>query len=332
MTATLIFRLIQEVYYKSTLRPVIATLAKSIMKILIAEDDMTSRLVLGATLKKLGHEVTATSDGQEAWDALDEEHFPLLISDWMMPDMDGLELCRLIRAAAGKQYTYIILLTALGGKGSYLDGMDAGADDFLTKPFDEDTLVARLRVADRILALHETLRTQAMHDALTGLLNRAAITENLTHELDRARRDGKPLGVVLLDLDHFKSVNDSHGHAAGDAVLKEAARRMKSSMRCYDKVGRYGGEEFLIVAPGCSEPDNVVTLAERVRLRIAEAAVDIGGQMLAISCSLGAALSSTTGKDDASALIGRADAALYRAKAKGRNRTEVADEIPSIIV
>ncbi len=156
------------------------------MKILIAEDDMTSRLVLGATLKKLGHEVTATSDGRQAWDALHKEHFPLLISDWMMPDMDGLELCRLIRAEHHSQYTYIVLLTALGGKASYLDGMDAGADDFITKPFDEDQLVARLRVADRILALHEKLRTQAMFDGLTGLFNRAAITGCLDSEMDRA--------------------------------------------------------------------------------------------------------------------------------------------------
>lgn len=297
------------------------------MKILIAEDDMVSRLVLGATLKKLGHQVTATSDGQQAWEALEEEHFPLLISDWMMPGLDGLELCRLIRARDQARYTYILLLTALGGKNSYLDGMDAGADDFITKPFDEDTLVARLRVAQRILELHERLHTQAMHDGLTGLLNRAAITENLAHEMDRAQRDSKPLGVVLLDLDNFKAVNDTHGHAAGDAVLREAARRMKASMRCYDKVGRYGGEEFLIVASGCAEPDNVLTLAERVRRRIMEEAVDIGGHLLAVSCSLGAALSSSAGKEDASSLIGRADEALYRAKANGRNRTEMTQAI-----
>ncbi len=298
------------------------------MKILIAEDDMTSRLVLGATLKKMGHQVTAASSGREAWDALNQEHFPLLISDWMMPDMDGLELCRRIRAAQGARYTYIILLTALSGKGSYLEGLDAGADDFITKPFDEDTLVARLRVAQRILALHETLRIQAMHDALTGLWNRAAIVENLTHELDRARRDARPLGVVLLDLDHFKSVNDTHGHGAGDAVLKEAAQRLKSSMRCYDKVGRYGGEEFLVVAPGCAQCENVLTLAERIRGSIAAEAVDIGEQMLAMSCSLGAAVSSTHVREDAAAIIERADAALYRAKEGGRNRTELAPETP----
>jgi two-component system cell cycle response regulator len=301
------------------------------MKILIAEDDMTSRLVLGATLKKLGHDVTATSDGREAWDALDKEHFPLLISDWMMPDMDGLELCRLIRAADQPQYTYIILLTALGGKASYLDGMDAGADDFITKPFDEEQLVARLRVAERILDLHEKLRELAMHDGLTGLLNRATIVESLTHELDRAARDGKPLGVVLLDLDHFKRVNDTYGHASGDAVLKEAAQRLKSSMRCYDKVGRYGGEEFLIVAPGCSQ-ENIITLAERVRNRIGGEVVPTPEGPLPMSCSLGAAVSATEQKEDGATLIARADAALYRAKAGGRNRTELATATAEVAV
>jgi two-component system chemotaxis response regulator CheY len=299
------------------------------MKILIAEDDMTSRLVLGATLKKLGHEVTATMDGQQAWDALDKEHFPLLISDWMMPDMDGLELCRLIRAADQAQYTYIILLSALGGKSSYLDGMDAGADDFITKPFDEEQLAARLRVAERILDLHERLRTQAMHDGLTGLLNRAAIVESLSHELERAARDSRTLGVVLLDLDHFKRVNDTFGHAAGDAVLREAARRLKSTMRCYDKVGRYGGEEFLIVAPDYSE-ENIVTLAERVRSCIGDAAVQTPGGPLQMSCSLGAAVSSVKTGEAADALIARADAALYRAKANGRNRTELAEAAPPL--
>jgi two-component system cell cycle response regulator len=298
------------------------------MKILISEDDATSRLVLHATLKKLGHEVTATSDGQQAWGALEKEHFPLLISDWMMPEVDGLELCRLIRSKDQAQYTYIILLTALGGKASYLDGMNAGADDFVTKPFDEDQLVARLRVADRILALHEKLRTQAMFDGLTGLLNRTAITDCLAAEMDRAGREGQALSVVLLDLDHFKQVNDIHGHAAGDAVLKEASQRMKHSMRGYDRVGRFGGEEFLVVAPGCGH-ENSLTLSERVRDSIGNSPIQTPQGPLAVTCSLGAAVARP--RENAAALIARADAALYRAKASGRNRTEMAEEIPSSV-
>ena len=303
------------------------------MKILIAEDDTISRLVLVATLKKLGHEVTATTDGQQAWEALSKEHFPLLISDWMMPDMNGLELCRCIRAGNQTQYTYIILLTALSGKTSYLDGMDAGADDFITKPFDTDQFAARLRVADRILALHETLRTQAMFDGLTGLLNRTAITACLASEMERAAREGQPLSVVILDLDHFKQVNDVHGHAAGDAVLKEAAQRMKNSMRGYDQVGRYGGEEFLIVAPGCAGP-NRLALAERVRGSIGSEPIQTSHGPLNVTCSLGAALACVSPREGADALIARADAALYNAKASGRNRTklaEIADEAKEIL-
>lgn len=294
------------------------------MKILIAEDDATSRLVLSATLKKMGHEVVSTANGQQAWDVLGEEYFPLLISDWMMPDMDGLDLCRRIRGADHAQYTYIILLTALSGKNSYLDGMDAGADDFVTKPFDEDQLAARLRVADRILALHEKLRNQAMFDGLTGLLNRTAIMDCLTAEMERASRENQPLSVVLLDLDHFKQVNDVHGHSAGDAVLKEAAQRMKNSMRGYDQVGRYGGEEFLIVAPGCSQ-ENSLILAERVRDSICGSRIHTSQGELDVTCSLGAAVACATPREQPDALIARADAALYRAKDNGRNRTELAE-------
>jgi diguanylate cyclase (GGDEF)-like protein len=289
------------------------------------EDDMTSRLMLGATLKKLGHEVTATSDGREAWDALDKEHFPLILSDWMMPNMDGVDLCRLTRAESRPQYTYIILMTALSGKTNYLEAMAAGADDFITKPYDEEQLAARLHVAQRILALLEKLRSQAMFDELTGLLNRAAIIESLSQELDRGARDGKQLGVVLLDVDHFKGVNDIYGHAVGDAVLKEVAGRLKNSLRVYEKVGRYGGEEFLVVAPDCNGC-SVVTLAERVREWISGAAINTGYEALPMSCSLGTAVSDAATKEDADAIIARADAALYRAKANGRNRTELADK------
>jgi len=300
---------------------------KSIMKILFAEDDMTSRLVLGATLRKLGHEVTAAANGREAWELLQQEHFPLLISDWMMPEMDGLELCRLIRERHAGQYTYIVLLTALGGKASYLDGMDAGADDFITKPFDEDQLVARLRVADRILALHEILRTQAMFDGLTRLWNRTAIIDYLECELERSKREAKPLGIILIDLDHFKQVNDIHGHAAGDAVLREAALRMKGALRGYDQVARYGGEEFLIVAPGCGE-EECQGVAERIRTAICGAPLETATGALAVSCSLGMAIAvaGTAPTERVDALIARADAALYRAKANGRNRVELAFE------
>lgn len=292
------------------------------MKILIAEDDTTSRLLFAATLKKLGHAVTAVENGHKAWEAWRGEAHPLLISDWMMPDMDGLQLCRMIRAEPGLQYTYIILLTALDCKGNYLVGMNAGADDFITKPFDEEHLAARLRVADRILALHQKLHIQATHDRLTGVWNRAAILDHLQMELKQAAREAAPMGVIVADIDHFKRINDTFGHPAGDAVLQEAARRMQFALRPYDRIGRYGGEEFLITAPGCGW-GHVATLAENIRNSVNAAPIESQYGQIPITVSLGAMIGGDRG-EDAGMLITAADEALYRAKKAGRNRTELA--------
>jgi diguanylate cyclase (GGDEF)-like protein len=294
------------------------------MKILIAEDDTTSRLLFAATLRKLGHAVTAVENGQKAWEAWRAEAHPLLISDWMMPDMDGLQLCRMIRAEPSLQYTYIILLTALDSKGSYLEGMNAGADDFIIKPFDEEHLAARLRVADRILALHQKLHIQATHDRLTGVWNRAAIMDYLQAELKQAERDATPTGVIVADLDHFKLINDTFGHPAGDVVLQEAARRMQFALRPYDRIGRYGGEEFLITAPGCGW-GHIATLAENIRSAVNAAPVESQYGQISMTVSLGAAIGGGKG-EDAGALITAADEALYRAKKAGRNRAELALE------
>ncbi|MGH8762789.1 MAG: GGDEF domain-containing response regulator [Nitrosospira sp.] len=294
------------------------------MKILIAEDDTTSRLLFSATLRKLGYAATAVENGQKAWDAWKQDKYSLLISDWMMPDIDGLELCKMIRAESSLQYTYIILLTALDGKGSYLEGMDAGADDFITKPFDEEQLAARLRVAERILALHKKLHVQATHDRLTGIWNRAAIVDCLEKELERAARQNTRIGVVLADLDHFKQVNDTHGHAAGDRVLQEAAQRMRLALRPYDRIGRYGGEEFLIMTPGCTWSD-AMTLAERIRGSISAEPVNGQSGEIPITVSLGATISGGRAGEDANTLIAAADEALYRAKKTGRNRTEISN-------
>ena len=291
------------------------------MKILIAEDDTTSRLLFDATLRKLGYAVTAVENGQKAWDAWKQDKYSLLISDWMMPDIDGLELCKMIRAEPSLQYTYIILLTALDGKGSYLEGMDAGADDFITKPFDEEQLAARLRVAERILALHKKLHMQATHDRLTGVWNRAAIMDCLEGELERAARQNTCIGVVLADLDHFKRVNDTYGHPAGDRVLQEAAQRMRLALRPYDRIGRYGGEEFLIMTPGCRLSD-AMTLAERIRDSISAEPVDSRSGDIPMTVSLGVTIGGDRAGEDAGTLIAAADEALYRAKNAGRNRVE----------
>jgi diguanylate cyclase (GGDEF)-like protein len=290
------------------------------MKILVAEDDATSRLLLSAILRKLGHAVTAVEDGHNAWEALQQDEYAILISDWMMPNVDGLELCRMVRATPDSQYTYIILLTSMDSKGSYLEGMDAGADDFITKPFDHELLAARLRVAERILALHKKLRAEAAHDRLTGIWNRAAIMDYLQSELARAARQHFRVGVILADLDHFKRVNDTYGHPAGDKVLQEAAGRMKAALRPYDRVGRYGGEEFLIVASGCDGAE-ATALAERIRRSIGEEPVNWSPVEVAMTSSLGVAVSGN-GREDGDTLIADADEALYRAKNGGRNRVE----------
>ncbi|MBA4143264.1 MAG: diguanylate cyclase [Nitrosospira sp.] len=294
------------------------------MKILMAEDDTTSRLVFGATLRKLGYEVTAVENGQKAWEAWKQGEYALLISDWMMPDIDGLQLCKMIRAESSLQYTYIMLLTALDSKGSYLEGMDAGADDFITKPFDEEQLAARLRVAERILALHKKLHTQATYDRLTGVWNRAAIMDSLAVELERAARQSICTGVIVADLDHFKQVNDTYGHHAGDTVLQEAARRMRLALRPYDQLGRYGGEEFLITAPDCTWQD-AITLAERIRSAINAEPVDSQSEKIPITVSLGVTIGGDRIGEDAAMLIAAADEALYRAKKAGRNRVELSD-------
>ncbi|PYV30475.1 MAG: diguanylate cyclase response regulator [Acidobacteria bacterium] len=241
------------------------------MKILIAEDDLLSLRILESFLEKWEFDVVATRDGRAALQALQAEDGPrLAILDWMMPEMDGVELCRVLRKVKGERYIYIILLTAKDQKESIVEGIEAGADDYLIKPFDSNELRARLRAGRRILALQETLisarealRFQASHDPLTSLWNRTAALDALHSELVRAKRTKGSLAVVMADLDHFKKINDTHGHLAGDAALRETARRIRSCVRIYDTVGRYGGEEFLVIFPGCStdEAINRVELA-----------------------------------------------------------------------
>jgi len=243
-----------------------------------------------------------------------------VILDWMMPLMDGLEVCRAIKNRAAEAYVYIILLTARGHQEEINEGLEAGADDYITKPFDLQELRARLRVGKRILELHEQLVSQATHDSLTGLQNRSAILEFLQKELIRSVRGKIPLTVIMADLDHFKQINDTHGHLAGDAVLREAARRLSSSVRAYDAVGRYGGEEFLVVAPECDAVGGA-ELAERLRTSICAEPIDASGDPIFVTMSFGVA--ATCVIKQVNQILRAADEALYAAKDAGRNRVEV---------
>lgn len=301
------------------------------MKILIADDDDVLRHILQATLAKWGYEVAASRNGLEAWEILHGNDAPrLAILDWIMPGMDGIEICRRIRSRLHEPYIYILLLTAKVRKEDAIAGLDAGADDYLSKPFDPAELQARLRAGRRILDLQEALlaareklQYQATHDSLTGLLNRAATLDALRNELERADRQNFVLSMILADIDHFKQVNDTHGHAVGDAVLCEAAHRMRCTVRAYDTVGRYGGEEFLFILPGCDRTD-AVAQAERIRLGVTERPIELSSATISFTLSMGVVVRESGAPGDLDALIQDADGGLYQAKLLGRNRVVLA--------
>lgn len=300
-------------------------------KILIAEDDPVLRRMLEALLVKSGYDVMAVSDGLQALRVLESEDAPsLAVLDWVMPGLEGPQVCQKIRQRNDRPYVYILLLTALTQKGNVLQGLESGADDYLTKPFDAQELRARVRVGLRILSLQhslisarEELRFQATHDALTGLFNRGAVLETIHRERSRQVREGGTLGVILADLDHFKQINDTYGHLLGDAVLKETARRMTGCVRPYDTVGRYGGEEFLIIAP-TADAMGSLRLAERMRENIAASPIQTPSGAVNVTASFGVAASDPINPPPTDSLLLRVDDALYRAKELGRNRCEIA--------
>ncbi len=302
------------------------------MKVLVAEDDPVTRRLLEVSLERWKYEVVPAADGRQAWEILHRSDSPrLAILDWMMPGMDGLEICRELRKRSAEIYTYALLLTSRARKAELLEGFEAGADDYLIKPFDLAELQARLRTGHRIVELQsqliearESLRQQATHDGLTGLWNRTAILDILERELIRCRRLSHPLTVILADLDFFKHINDRLGHLAGDVVLREAARRMRLVVRPYDAVGRYGGEEFIVVVPACKR-DCSLSLAERVRAAINANPILTPEGPVTVGVSLGVAAVSDGTIPPADLLVRSADLALYRAKQEGRNRAMISE-------
>ena len=304
------------------------------MRILIADDSVVSRHLLEATLRKWGYDVVVACDGSQAWEMLSSPDAPrLAILDWVMPGLSGPEVCQRVRQASRTgelNYTYLLLLTSKSDREDLIEGMESGADDYLTKPFDHNELKVRLRAGSRVIdlqrelvAAREELREQATKDFLTRIWNRSSILDILQRELVRAAREKRPVGVVLGDLDHFKNINDTFGHFAGDAVLREFTRRALAVMRPYDAMGRYGGEEFLMVLPGC-DPTCTLSQTERLRVAIAGEAVSIEETPYSLTCSFGAACWLPGTNVTAEALIRAADDALYAAKKQGRNRTVTA--------
>ncbi len=301
------------------------------MKILIADDDPAELFKLEDFLVEWGYEVVSVSNGNDVWGALSTKNPPrLLLLDWMMPGMDGLEVCRKIREQAREPYAYILMLTSKTSKEDLVKGMDAGADDYITKPYNWAELKVRLRAGHRIVKLNEELlktrnnfKLQASLDPLTGTLNRRAINNELKRAMARSCRDGKSFALVMLDVDHFKETNDKYGHLAGDQVLCEIVNRLNSTMRSYEFIGRYGGEEFLLILQGCDCEKKAIIQAERLRKFIFEKPVNTSEGMIKISASFGIAMFNSNKEMEIKSLIKQADDALYLAKERGRNRVEI---------
>lgn len=294
------------------------------MKILVADDDRISRELLVHTLEEWEHDPVSAKDGIEALRLLRDDNPPtLMILDWMMPGMSGADVCRFVRKiCADNPYVYILVLTGRKEKKNLIEALEAGADDFIQKPFDPEELRVRVRSAVRILELQSALLAKARHDSLTGLLNHGAILEELDKEFNRCRRDKKPVSVLLADLDYFKKINDQYGHQIGDSVLRITAERIRSTFRSYDSVGRYGGEEFLIVLPGCSI-DDAYRLSTRLRNSVAEVAAESPVGSIPFTISIGVASTRNFSNVSTTQLVHAADEALYKAKEKGRNRVEM---------
>jgi len=296
------------------------------MHILLADDDMVTQRLLSRALQHAGYTTVTVADGQAAWERLQHEAFSVLIVDWTMPRLDGPSLIRKLRATTFRSYVYTILLTSRMALDDRVDGLESGADDFLTKPVVIRELKARLSVAQRILNLERQLREanerlvyQTSHDPLTELFNRPAIWEYAEAELARAQRLGHAFSLAFFDLDHFKAINDGYGHLSGDLALRHFAQLLNTLVRPYDWVGRWGGEEFLVVLPEANLAQAAV-ITERIRAGIAAAPLLLpDGRSVSLTVSGGVVCHDRPGLS-LDALFQEADAALYRAKAAGRNR------------
>lgn len=296
--------------------------------VLVAEDDTATRKIIGAWLERLGYRTILAEDGREAWEVLDREIPPkLVLLDWTMPGIDGIELCRRLRCKEHAYYPYILMMAGRRDSYDVALALESGADDYLAKPFEEADLKARLRVAKRILGLQDSLiearegfRIQAMKDPLTDLWSRTAFLEFLEREMNRAARSKAKTGLLFVDIDHFKKINDTYGHLAGDTVLKDVAHCLKRCVRSYDFVGRYGGEEFCIALSECSGR-HLAQRAEAIRQTVAAATTKIAGAEIAVTISIGATEVWSGATTPLAISLAIADNALYRAKSAGRNCT-----------
>lgn len=303
------------------------------MKILVADDDPLSLRMMERMLQQSGYEVITVEDGRQAVQALSHSDGPrLALIDWVMPELDGLGVCREVRNKHDGSYVYMLLLTSKQSSDDVVKGLEAGADDYLTKPCHLAELKARLHTGRRILQLEdklvearEEMRYKATHDALTLLWNRGAVLSLLRSKLSQSLREPAPVSLLLCDVDHFKQINDNYGHPTGDVVLQEISTRLLDTVRPQDAVGRYGGEEFLIVLSACGH-DTLQERAEQVRKAINDSLISTRDGGLSISVSIGAVtIESWDVSYSIEPFLKQADKALYRAKASGRDRVKYAD-------
>lgn len=297
------------------------------LNVLIAEDDIISCRALEKNLQDWGYSVLVTKNGEEAWEIIKNGEIRLAILDWGMPKMDGLELCHKIRneyQSKEEKYLYIILLTGRDLEEDIIKGLSAGADDYITKPFSYMELKVRIQNGERIIALQDSQLQIANTDSLTQLWNRKKILEILEEELNRNFRDNKPVGVIMLDIDNFKSINDSYGHLIGDKVIIEVASRLQKQMRSYDKIGRYGGDELLLVLPGLGRQD-AKNIAERLRKSVCAEKIQTETGPLDTTVSLGVSIFDNASRPSTKKIIEESDLALYMAKGRGRNITVVSE-------
>lgn len=295
------------------------------MKVLIADDDALSRKVLEDCLSEWGYHIVMANNGHEAWSILEKSDRPnMVVLDWMMPGMDGVEICRKLRGLNLPNYVYVILLTARSKREDVIKGLESGADDYIIKPFNREELKFRLKIGQRIIELEHRILRLASTDYLTGLLNRRAFLERLERELNRCQREVSRMGIIIMDIDHFKRVNDNFGHQVGDLVLQEFSNILVKLCRSYDFIGRYGGEEFIVCLPG-ADKWNTYQIAERIRSTIENKKTLLPNKesSVSITASFGIASMEPRQIKSADKLINEADEALYRAKAQGRNRIEM---------
>jgi len=298
------------------------------VKLLVADDSRVSRMMLLAITKQWGYEVLLAEDGEQAWQIMQQDDAPqLLLLDWEMPKMNGIEVCERVIAKDPENPAYIVLLTSRTSSDDIVEGLSKGASDYLSKPFDSAELQVRLQVGKRMIELQQKLNTTlqnltdlASHDALTGILNRRAIMEALPKEIKRIERQKQVLCIGMCDIDHFKQINDTYGHLAGDEVLKEVTNRMEASLRDHDLLGRYGGEEFLVITPVDNTKHGIIAY-QRICQAVSARPIEIGDLSISITISCGVTdYSPDDDERNITKLIARADDALYQAKDAGRNQ------------